>query len=134
MTDSLKPNAWRRTSHRAADQIPGEVWDRAPYNRWSFQHIRELVPTVEVWRGRGPVSVLEEAKQDISRIAFKRHDGSASTVAGMLETTCTDGFIVLKNNRIVSEIYLNGMTERTLHLSQSVAKSVTASVDRRADR
>jgi len=128
MTDRAKTTTWRKTSHRASDQIPGDVWDRAPYNRWSFQHIRELVPTVEVWRGRGPVAVLAEAKQDIGRIGFKRHDGSASTVAAMLEATSTDGFIVLKNNRIVSEIYLNGMTERTLHLSQSVAKSVTASV------
>lgn len=128
MSQSLAPNLWRQTSHRAADQIPNEEWDRAPYNRWSFQRVRELVPTVEVWRGRGPALELAQDRQDLGRIAFKRHDGGSGTVASMLAATSTDGFVVLKNNRVVYEVYLNGMTERTLHLSQSVAKSVTASV------
>lgn len=118
---------WRNSSHLPADQIPGADWDRAPYNRWSFQHVRELAPTIEVWRGNGPVSLLGEDRQDIDRIEFTCTDGSRSTVGRLLETTFTDGFIVLKRNRIVAEVYMNGMTERTLHLSQSVAKSVTAS-------
>jgi CubicO group peptidase (beta-lactamase class C family) len=125
---SLTPARWRQSSHRPADRLPNETWDRAPYNRWSFQHIRELVPTVEVWRGEAPASILERAPREIGRIAVTRHDGSKSTVAGVLEATFTDGFIVVKSNRVVTEIYMNGMTERTLHLSQSVAKSVTASV------
>lgn len=125
------PNAvprWRQSSHKAADRIPGETWDRAPYNRWSFQHIRELVPTVEVWRGPGLASTLPSAPQDLGRIGLARHDGSKASVADVLAATCTDGFIVVKSGRIAYEVYLNGMTERTLHLSQSVAKSVTASV------
>ncbi|TIV67791.1 MAG: 6-aminohexanoate hydrolase, partial [Mesorhizobium sp.] len=28
-------------------------WDRPPWNRWAFQHIREFLATVEVWRGSG---------------------------------------------------------------------------------
>ncbi len=127
-SSTLAAARWRQSSHRAADQIPALDWDRAPYNRWSFQHVRELVPTVEVWRGMGPASVLSENRQDIGRIGYTCHDGSKSTIGALLEATSTDGFMVLKHNRIVAEIYLNGMTERTLHLSQSVAKSVTASV------
>ena len=41
----------------------------------------------------------------------------------MLATTYTDGFILLHQGRVVLERYLNGMSEATLHLSQSVAKS-----------
>ena len=119
---------WRASSHRPEDQIPVADWDKAPWNRWAFQHVREMAPTVEVWRGTGPVSHLPEARQDLGRIGFTRHDGSKGTVSGLLEATFTDGFIVLKGGKIIAEFYMNGMTERSLHLSQSVAKSVTASV------
>ncbi len=40
-------------------------------------------------------------------------------------TAFTDGFLVLHKGAIVFETYMNGMTPRTLHLSQSVAKSLT---------
>jgi len=47
-------------------RVPHEDWDRAPWNRWTFQHIREYVPTTEVWRGNGPVWTLERNPQDLS--------------------------------------------------------------------
>ncbi len=128
MPDHPTLNIWRNASHRPPDRIPDETWDRAPYNRWSFQHIRELVPTVEVWRGRGVCSPLLERRQDIGSIEFKTCHDKTQSVADMLVSTYTDGFIVLKKACVVYEVYLNNMTERTLHLSQSVAKSVTASV------
>jgi CubicO group peptidase (beta-lactamase class C family) len=49
-----------------------------------------------------------------------------TSLANLLDETYTDGFIVIKNGAIVHERSFNGMDERTLHLSQSVAKSVTA--------
>lgn len=49
--------------------VPSRLdWDRAPWNRWSFQHIRELLPTAEVWRGAGPASPLPEAPQDFDAL------------------------------------------------------------------
>jgi len=44
---------------------PKSDWDRAPWNRWAFQHVRELVPSVEVWRGTGPIRVLPRNEQDL---------------------------------------------------------------------
>ena len=109
------------------EDVPREDWDRAPWNRWSFQHVRELVPTTTVWRGPGPVSPLSPDFQAIDAIAFKL-DGEMDTIGTLLDTTYTDGFIVLHRGRIVTERYMNGMTEHTPHLSQSVAKSVTGTV------
>lgn len=124
----IPPVLLRSSSHLPEHRVPPADWDQAPWNRWSFQHIREVLPTVEVWRGRGPVSELPTALEDIERIGFVRGDGTHTTVGRMLTDTWTDGFLVLHRGRIVAERYLNGMTERTLHLSQSVAKSVTATV------
>ena len=29
-------------------------WQEPPFNRWAFQHVRELIPTVRIGRGAGP--------------------------------------------------------------------------------
>ncbi|MCF6098685.1 serine hydrolase domain-containing protein [Mesorhizobium muleiense] len=103
-------------------------WDRGPWNRWAFQHIREILPTVEVWRGNGHRRRLERADVDLDALPVGGSTGQPSTLAGLLDETYTDGFLVLKDGKIAYERYCNGMTERTLHLSQSMAKSVTGSV------
>ena len=36
-------------------------WQDPPFNRWSFSHLRELVPTQRIARGTGPVSLLPVA-------------------------------------------------------------------------
>ena len=108
-------------------RITHDNWDRPPFNRWAFQHVREVLPTIPVSRGNGPVSVLAEAQQDFDRLPVKhKRDGRDSTVIDTLLDTYTDGFIVIHNNEVVYERYLNDMTSSSLHLSQSVAKSVTA--------
>jgi CubicO group peptidase (beta-lactamase class C family) len=109
--------------HSNLNYPPRDGWDRAPWNRWSFQHVREMVPTAEVWRGRGQPSPLPRAPRHIDDIRFESGKGEKS-IAQFLQDTYTDGFIVLHRGHVVAERYMNGMTERTLHLSQSVGKSL----------
>lgn len=109
--------------------IPPRIdWDRPPWNRWTFQHIREILPTAEVWRGHGPVRDLPRRDRDLDGLAVAGVDGEATTLATLLDETYTDGFLVLKGGAIAYERYFNGMDERTLHLSQSVAKSFTGAI------
>jgi len=119
MQGSPPPAEWRP---------PRAEWDRPPWNRWSFQHVRELLPTVTVSRGGGPVRPLPEARADIEGVAFTGHDGSRKTVAQMLDETYADGFMVVLGGKVVHESWWNGMTPRTIHLAQSVSKSVTSTV------
>jgi CubicO group peptidase (beta-lactamase class C family) len=106
--------------------LPNIDWDRPPWNRWAFQHVREIVPTAEVWRGRGLVRPIPRDDRDLDGLPLALSDGSPGTLAQFLDETYTDGFIVLKSGRIVYERYFNAMDDRTLHLSQSVGKSITA--------
>ncbi|MEZ5923220.1 MAG: serine hydrolase [Hyphomicrobiaceae bacterium] len=106
--------------------VPRLDWDRPPWNRWAFQHIREILPTAEVWRGAAPPGSLPVAPQDIGALAFTRVDGSATTIEAHLEETYTDGFLVALGGKVIAERYFNGMTPRTLHLSQSMSKSVVS--------
>lgn len=108
--------------------VPKLDWDRPPWNRWAFQHIREILPTIEVWRGNGHSRPLPRAERSLDDLPVEDSAGRPTTLAGLLDETYTDGFLVLKDGAVAYERSFNGMTERTLHLSQSMAKSVTASV------
>ena len=110
-----------------AGRIPREDWDRAPWNRWTFQHVREMLPTATVWRGAAAPRPLPSALVDLDGIRFEA-EGRTFSLARFLDEDFTDGFLVLHRGSIVAEHYANGMTPRTTHLSQSVAKSVVGSV------
>src|SRR5581483_12522756 len=79
-------------------------WQEPPFNRWAFQHIRELIPTARISRGTGPVWTLPRAEQDVLGVRFRSGDRELS-VADMLAETFTDGFLVLHRGQIVAEHY-----------------------------
>jgi CubicO group peptidase (beta-lactamase class C family) len=106
-----------------ASEVPRWDWDRAPWNRWSFQHVADILPTVEISRGNGPVRALPRNEQNLDALPVSGLTGEETSLASFLAETYTDGFLVLKDGAIVYEHYSSGMDQRTLHLSQSVAKS-----------
>jgi len=112
----------------AENRVPHEDWDRAPWNRWTFQHVRQIVPTTEVWRGEGPVWALERDSRDLGAIKFQTAEKHKSTLQRWIDSSYTDAILVMHRGKVVLEQYHNGMTERSLHLSQSMSKSVVAAV------
>ncbi|MEO1198763.1 MAG: serine hydrolase [Pseudomonadota bacterium] len=121
-----RPPIMQGTPPPADWRVPFIDWDRPPWNRWAFQNVRQIMPTAEVWRGTGPGRDLPEDLRDVGHVEVTGTDGQTRTIDAFLDETYTDGFIVLKGGQIIHESYFNGMTRRSLHLSQSVAKSVTA--------
>lgn len=110
--------------HRATLQN----WDAPPFNRWSFQHVREVLPTAPVARGDGPVRQFPRAEQDLGGLAVDLPDGRNVTLDEVLDETYTDGLLIVHRGTVVFERYYNGMDGKTVHLSQSMAKSVCATV------
>jgi CubicO group peptidase (beta-lactamase class C family) len=102
-------------------------WQDPPFNRWAFQHIRELIPTARISRGHGRPRRLPRAERDLNSLRF-RSGARELTVGEMLAETYTDGFLVLHRGKIVTEQYFNGMAPDTPHLLMSVSKSVVSSV------
>lgn len=100
-------------------------WQDPPNNRWSFQHVRELIPTAVIRRGPDSVSQLSRDERDLDDLSFQS-EGRGWTVRELLDSTETDAFLVLHRGRIVAERYYNAMSEDTTHLLQSVSKSITA--------
>src|SRR5690349_4949662 len=109
--EGFPPPAAKRVTHRN--------WQDPPFNRWSFQNVRSVIATRAIHRRAGAATALTSAPEALEEMTFEDIDGEQRTVTAMLDTTYTDGFLMLHRGRIVLERYLNGMTPATLHLSQS---------------
>jgi len=100
-------------------------WLSEPFNRWAFQHVRELIPTARISRGDGPAWALPRYERDLGRVGFATDHFGRLTLDELLDATYTDGFLVINKGRIVTERYFNGLRPDVPHLLMSVSKSVT---------
>ncbi|WP_038976409.1 serine hydrolase domain-containing protein, partial [Bradyrhizobium japonicum] len=96
-----------------------------PELRWAWSNVRQLVPTVNVWRGAGPASVLPREDHDIGAVASITMDGRPMTFAKMLEETYTDGIAVLHRGKLIYERYFGALKPHKPHIAMSVTKSFT---------
>ena len=99
-----------------------------PELRWAWSNIRQLVPTVNVWRGAGPASVLPREEHDIGPSASVTMDGRPMTFARMLEETYADGIAVLHRGKLIYERYFGALKPHKPHIAMSVTKSFTGTL------
>lgn len=101
-----------------------------PQIRWSLCHMRELVPTVNVWRGDGGPSRLARALRgsEIEALRFQDMDGRTRGWNEALEDTYTDGIVVLHRGRVVYERYLGILQPQVPHSCFSITKSYVATL------
>ncbi len=102
-------------------------------NRYSFLHMQEFLPTITIWTGNKPISEFKYASPQLNNIPFRFIKPSTkqpveTNLEKMLVDTNTDGFVVLKNGKIVVERYLNGQDASTRHQMMSVSKSIFGSL------
>jgi CubicO group peptidase (beta-lactamase class C family) len=109
-------------------------WQSAPHNRWSFSHLREVVPTARVGRGSAPARLLPVGRGfDPAQLVW-RLDGRSATVTEILDDTFTDGFMVLQDGLVVTEQYPanpvsgTGLSPESTHMLMSVSKSFVGCV------
>jgi CubicO group peptidase (beta-lactamase class C family) len=99
-----------------------------PELRWAWSNIRQLVPTVNVWRGAGPASVLPRQEHDIGASSSVTMDGRPMTFARMLEETYADGIAVLHRGKLIYERYFGALKPHKPHIAMSVTKSFTGTL------
>ena len=113
---------------RPSSAVTLDNWQTAPHVAWSFQHIADLFPTATISRGCGPVATLPAQPTDLDDIAVTRYDGMSTTVEAVIDSTDTDGWLVLHRGAVLAEQYPHGMPPDTLHLLMSVSKSLVGTV------
>jgi CubicO group peptidase (beta-lactamase class C family) len=95
-------------------QVTLANWRTAPFNRWAFHHVRELVPSADIPndpRAARPLPVAAIELKDLNIEAFLRE-------------TDTDGIAIVRRGQLVFERYANGMTDETPHILMSISKSM----------
>jgi CubicO group peptidase (beta-lactamase class C family) len=106
-------------------RVPMIDWDRGPWNRWAFQHLREILPTATIRRAE-VASPLPPPAGDLNDFQFRGPDGIETSFAAMIDDTYTDAIFVWAGGKVLHESYHNAMTARSVHLLQSVSKSLTS--------
>lgn len=98
-----------------------------PKLRWTVCHFRELMPTVGVSRGLGPLGFFDrKIDATIDAVTFTPLGGDKEmTWAQSLSANYTDGIIVLHDGVVVYEHYAGCLNDDGKHAAMSVTKSIT---------
>jgi CubicO group peptidase (beta-lactamase class C family) len=88
-----------------------------------FQHLDQMFATRRVPAGG---DVWQIPSSPVSIKAKFEFQGGSYELEDFLEKTATNALLVIKNGRIVQEIYRNGSNEKTTFISFSMAKSFDA--------
>ena len=60
---------------RRPEQLNLSNWRQSPYNRWSFHHVREVIPSEKIERGAGTPTPFEKLECDLDEITFEGVSG-----------------------------------------------------------
>ena len=105
-------------------QVTLANWRTAPFNKWAFHHVREIVPSAEIPNDPEAVTAVPMSLEDLSSLGAADDAGRSLDLDGFLEATDTDALVILKGGRIIHESYANGMDRGTPHILMSVSKSM----------
>jgi CubicO group peptidase (beta-lactamase class C family) len=100
-------------------------WMQGPYNRLSFRHLSDFLNTVPVSKGDNAVSTLEQASPAFVKKLEQLEFPNGISLDEALKGTNADGFIALKDGKVLVEKYYNGQTPESRHIMMSVTKSFT---------
>ena len=95
-------------------QVTLANWRSSPFNRWSFHHVRELIPSADI--ANDPRHIRELPSRNLDRTRNKAWTFRIDPD--------TDGMAIVHRGRLVFEHYANGMTPETPHILMSVSKSM----------
>lgn len=111
-----------------ADQRPegldGATWQFGPLNRWAYTHIREILPTKNIANNPDsirPLPGIQSAKSDL----LITIDGREILLSEAMKNQYVDGILVMKDGRVVAELYGGTLTPERTHLMWSTSKTVT---------
>lgn len=109
---------------QAGLQVTLANWRRPPFNKWSFQHVREIIPTADIPNDPDNVRRLPGGPQtSFGDFSIRTEDGAFGLDA-FLRATDTDGLVMMRGGEVIYEFYDNGMGPDTPHIFMSVSKSV----------
>ncbi|HEY0888641.1 MAG TPA: serine hydrolase [Nocardioides sp.] len=107
-------------------------WQLGPHNRHTFGRVREIVPTARVAAGQTPLELETDTDTDTDTLDLgtpvELGGTPVGTIGSLLSETYTDGFIVVREGRIVAEHYPGDLDAERNHALFSVSKTLVGTV------
>ena len=107
--------------------VTSSNWIDPPFNRIGFIRVPELARTVRISRGDGPVLELPRDERSLDSFRFE-FEGEKLSFSQMLESTHTNGVLVIHDGAVLFEHYAGEMNESDTHILMSVSKSLTSTL------
>ncbi|PZR45167.1 MAG: 6-aminohexanoate hydrolase, partial [Stutzerimonas stutzeri] len=102
-------------------------WRTAPYSRWTFQNVRDLVPTAVI-AAEVPAAEAPLPSDAFLDAAMETGLAGAASARAFLDFAHTDAFVMMRRGEIVAEYYAPHADPDAPHLVFSISKSLTAVV------
>jgi len=119
------PTAFEQKFGFARRDVTLADWRTAPYSRWAFQNVGELVPSACIPASTPAAVETAEASDDLLRQPAGTGAGS-ETVEAFLERSHADALTVMKGGRFVADWSAPHMDFGARHIVFSISKSLTA--------
>ena len=102
-------------------------WRQPPYNRWAFNHVREIVPTARIAGARQPAR-LPRRTVEAATLKVVAPDGRTLPLLEVIRLTFTDALLVVRQGTVIYEWYAHADAAREPHILFSVSKSLTGAL------
>jgi CubicO group peptidase (beta-lactamase class C family) len=109
-------------------------WRQSPLSEWSFQHIRELLPTENIAAGNSPSALPLKSNPLINSIQFEgSYSGSGSilapdkapwTLPQLCEASNGMALLISHHGKLVHEWYARDSVAHNPHILFSISKSI----------
>ncbi len=104
-------------------QVTLANWRQAPFSSWSFQNVRQILPSAGLPPSPAP-KPLGESPRALDWLRVHDEAGEEVTLPSMLAATHSDALLVLHRGAVAYEWYDKGMSAERPHIVFSVTKSV----------
>jgi CubicO group peptidase (beta-lactamase class C family) len=118
----------------ASKTRPGHLslanWRQSPLSKWSFQHIRELLPTENIPTGSSPTALTLNNNPLIDSIQFEGPESAQEsnrapwTIQQLCEASNGSALLISHNGKLVHEWYAHDSAAHNPHILFSVSKSI----------
>src|SRR4051794_31020310 len=78
-------------------QVTLANWRMAPFNRWAFQHVREIVPSADIPHDPSNVRPLSSATMNTDNFRILEAERPSLTLDAFLQRASIDALVVLRN-------------------------------------
>jgi len=100
-------------------------WRTAPYSRWSFQNVSEIVPSAVISAGGGRTTQGRKTLGAFAKLDVAASDGTRMPLENFLTASQTDELLMMRDGQIVAEWSAPHSDPARPHIIFSVSKSLT---------